>query len=218
MSDSTLAQYARRWMCGSGWCLEKGGRRSQHAPGATGANSRWAPYPHRSLVSEPVGSCKHVSRESGVCLVKRRQLPFSTPYPEPCPHGQPVLVVYLQFCAVLEHRCNFSLCRALQETSADCREGIFTWYPVTYLPSTSGLCRRALLKQGCCNFHWEVLLLGSFTQLRWEYVSLFMLLRLCTHTWCSLALLSCVVAAENFQRSQWEGDHATETDPFVSTP
>lgn len=71
---------------------------------------------------------------------------------------------------------------------------------MTSLPYTSGLRRKALL---------ELSLMGSFTPLRCEYVSLLMLLRLCVHAWCSLAF--CALAAENFRRSQWEGDCDTET-------
>lgn len=42
------------------------------------------------------------------------------------PHRQQVPVVYLQFYAGLERRCNFCCCRALQEARTDCKEGIFT--------------------------------------------------------------------------------------------
>lgn len=123
-----------------------------------------------------------------VCLAKRHCCPA-------LPHTQSLVLMDNLFWW---STCNFLLfwsidiifpcaehCRKSALTAKRC---MFTSCTVTYLPSTSGLCRSALLKQGCCSFHWELLPLGSCTWLRQEYVPLLMLLRLCTDVWCSLAL------------------------------
>lgn len=99
-------------MWGSGWCLGKGGRRSQHALRATRADSRWTPRPRRSLAS------KAAAGQGRPCLAKGRPV-CSAPHPQPCPACRFVLGSVLS-----EGRCSLSLGRALQEAGDGCRVAV----------------------------------------------------------------------------------------------
>lgn len=105
-----------------------------------------------------------MSREWRVCLAKRCHCPVLL-----C--AQSLVLMGNHFW---KSTCSFMLFGSISVIfpfAEHCRkQGLTAERVFSHLPSISGHCRRPLLKQGCCSFLREVLLLGSFTLLRWKCV------------------------------------------------